>query len=43
MACLCQSIEINNNKHLYRQSQMRNPTGSGVKWAESSLTLGAAN
>ena len=28
--CLCQSIEINNNKHLYRQSQVRKPTGSGV-------------
>ena len=30
IACLCQSIEINNNKHVYRQSQVRKPTDSGV-------------
>ena len=28
MACLCQSIEINNNKHVYRQSQVRKPIDS---------------
>ena len=25
IACLCQSIEINNNNHVYRQSQVRMP------------------
>ena len=30
IACLCQSIEINNNKHVYRQSQVRMPNGCGV-------------
>ena len=40
IACLCQSIEINNNKHVYRQSQVRKPTGYGVKWAECSLIIG---
>ena len=39
-ACLCQSIEINNNKHVYRQSQVRKPTGNGVEWAECSLIIG---
>ena len=39
MAC-CQSIEINNNKHVYRQSQVRKPTGSGVECAECSLVIG---
>ena len=39
IACLCQSIEIN-NKHVYRQSQVRKPIGSEVKWAECSLTRG---
>ena len=29
-ACLCQSIEINYNKHVYRQSQVWKPTGIGV-------------
>ena len=39
--CLCQSIEINNSKHVYRQSQVQNQlTGSGVEWAECSLTIG---
>ena len=33
IACLCQSIEINNNKHVYRQSQVRKPTGNEVEWA----------
>ena len=40
IACLCQSIEINNNKHVYRQSQMRKSTDSGVKWAECSQIIG---
>ena len=40
IACLCQSIEINNNKHVYRQSQVRKSTDSGVKWAECSLIIG---
>ena len=39
IACLCQSIEVN-NKYVYRQSQVRKPTGSGVKWAECSLIIG---
>ena len=30
IACLCQSIEIN-NKHVYRQSQVQKPNGSEVK------------
>ena len=40
IACLCQSIEINNNKHVYRQSQVRKPIDSGAKWAECSLIIG---
>ena len=40
MACLCQSIEINNNKHIYRHSQVGKPTGSEVEWAECSLIIG---
>ena len=40
IACLCQSIEINNNKHVYRQSQVRKPTGSEVEWAECLLIIG---
>ena len=40
IACLCQSIEINNNKYVYRQSQVRKLTDSGVKWAECSLIIG---
>ena len=39
IACLCQSIGINNNKHVYRQRQVRIPNGSGVEWAECSLIL----
>ena len=39
-SCLCQSIEINNNKYVYRQSQVRKSTDSGVKWAECSLIIG---
>ena len=42
IACLCQSIEINNNKYVYRQSQVRKSTDSGVKWAECSLIMGRA-
>ena len=40
IACLCQSIEINNNKHVYRQNQVRKSTYSGAKWAECSLIIG---
>ena len=40
IACLCQSIEINNNKYVYRQSQVRKSTDSGAKWAECSLIIG---
>ena len=40
IACLCQSIEINNNKYVYRQSQVRMPNGSGVRWAEHLLIIG---
>ena len=35
-----QSIEINNNKYVYRQSQVRMPNGCGVEWAECSLIIG---
>ena len=40
IAGLCQSIESNNNKHVYRQSQVRKPNNSEVKWAECSLIIG---
>ena len=40
IACLCQSIEINNRKYVYRQSQFRKSADSGVKWAECSLIIG---
>ena len=40
IACLCQSIILNNNKDVYRESQVRKPTGSGVEWAECSLIIG---
>ena len=40
IACLCLNIEINNNKHVYRQSQVRKPNGSEVKWDECSLIIG---
>ena len=40
IACLCQSIEINNGKYIYRQSQVRMPNGSGVRWAECLLIIG---
>ena len=39
IACLCQSIGINNNKDIYRQSQVRKPTTSWVEWA-GSLVIG---
>ena len=39
IACLRQSIEINNNKYVYRQSQVRKSTDNGVKWAECSLII----
>ena len=40
IAYLCQSIEINNNKHAYYQSQVQKRIGSEVKWAECSLVIG---
>ena len=40
IACLCHSIEINNNKYVYRQSQVQKTSESGVKWAECSLIIG---
>ena len=40
IACLYQSIEINNNKYVYSQSQVRKSTESGVKWAECLLIIG---
>ena len=40
IACLCQSIQINNNKHVYRQSQVQKPTGSEIEWAECLLIIG---
>ena len=40
IACLCQSIKINNNKHVYHQSPVRKPTGSEVEWAECLLIIG---
>ena len=40
IACLWQSIEITNNKHVYRQSPVRMPNVSGVEWAECSLIIG---
>ena len=40
IACLCQSIEINNNKYVYRQSQVRKPIGNKVEWAECLLIIG---
>ena len=42
IACLCQSIEINNNKYVYCQSQVRKSTDSGAKWAECSLIIGTS-
>ena len=39
IACLCQSSEINNNKYVYRQSQVRMPNGSGLRWAECLLIV----
>ena len=40
IASLCQSIEINYNKHVYRQRWVQKATGSSVKWAECSLIMG---
>ena len=35
-----ESFRAVNNKHVYRQSQVRKPNGSEVKWAEYSLIIG---
>ena len=40
IGCLCESIEINNYKYVYRQSQVWMPNGSGVSWAECLLIIG---
>ena len=32
--------KLTTTKHVYRQSQMRMPNGSGVEWAECSLSIG---
>ena len=40
LVSFCQSIDINNNKYVYRQSQVRKSTDSGVKLAECSLIIG---
>ena len=40
IACLCRSIKINNNKHMYHQSQLRKTTGNEVMWVECSLIIG---
>ena len=37
--CLCQSINIKNNKYVYCQIQVRKLTGSEVTWAECSLII----
>ena len=42
IACLSQSFEINNNKYVYRQSQVQKSTDSGAKWAECSLIIGTS-
>ena len=42
IACLCQSIEINNKKYVYRQREVQKSTGSVVKWAECSLIIGTS-
>ena len=33
------SLRIRGDKHVYRQSQVWNPTDSGVEWAECSLII----
>ena len=41
ITCLCQNIEIQNNKHVYRQSQVHKSTRSAVEWDdECSLIMG---
>ena len=40
ISCLCQSMKINNNRHVYRQSHARKPISSAVKRAECSLIIG---
>ena len=42
IACLRERIEINSNKYVYRQSKVRMPNGSGVRWAECLLIIGTA-
>ena len=40
IACPCHSIEINTSKHVYHQSHVRMPNGSGVERADCSLIIG---
>ena len=37
---VCMYVCMYNNKYVYRQSQVRKSTDSGVKWAECSLIIG---
>ena len=43
ISCLCQSIEINNNKHVNHQSQVQKHIGREVKWAECTLIIGTGS
>ena len=40
IACMSQSIHINNNKHVHRESQVRKSSSNGVHWAECLLITG---
>ena len=40
---LCQIMIINNNKPIYRQSQVLKPNNNRVQWAECSLFIGAGH
>ena len=40
IACLCQSIKINNNKQIYGRGHVQKPTVSEVKLAELSFSTG---
>ena len=40
MWCVCVCVKINSNKHVYRQSQVRKPIDSEVKWVECALIIG---
>ena len=38
--CIARGSLSYDNKHIYRQSQVRKPTGSGVEWAKYPLIMG---